>query len=226
MRLLGGRRGIRALTAVVAVGVVGALAGCGPAEAGSAAIVADSAIDQGRLEQVTTNYLDSLDAKQRAAATGNLQTVQSRILTELVLERLVGDAADQAGVQISDAQVSEQVQQAVAGSGDQLDTQLAQAFLTRDRLPDLLRVNLQVYAIGRKGAPAGITDPQAAQRAIAYISDPARQLPVRVNPRYGSWAGISIQPGNGSLSKVGTQQVSTGDTAATGAPDTGGQGGS
>ncbi len=216
----------RAMTGGAAAIVLGALAGCGTSQAGSAAIIGNSAIDQGRLEQVTQNYLASLDAKQRATVSRRLPSVQTTILTELVLERLVGDAAAQAGVTVPDSAVAQQVQQAVASSGDQLDAQLAQNSLTRDRLPDLLRVNLQVFAIGRKGAPDGITQPQAAQRAIAYITDPARKLPVTVNPRYGSWTGVAIEPGNGSLSRVGAQPTTGGSQSAADQSGTGGQGGS
>lgn len=210
-----GRAARGAAAAVSVVVAAGALAGCGgPVHAGSAATVGDTAISQRALEQRATAFLDSLSAQQRMSANGALPTVQTAILNEMVLERLVGDAAQQAGVQVSDAAVSSSLTQATSGAGGQLQSQLAQSYLTRDRLPDLLRVNLEVYAIGRKGAPPATTDQQAAQRAISYITDPARKLPVRVNPRYGTWQGVSITAANGSLSSVAPNEATASPSAA------------
>ncbi len=209
-----GRSRSTAASVAVVVGA-GLLAGCGgPVLAGSAATVGDTAISQRELEQRATEFLDGLPTQQRSSANGRLPIVQTAILNELVLERLVGAAAGQAGVQVSDAAVSTQVTQATTAAGGQLDSQLAQNYLTRDRLPGLLRVNLQVYAIGRRGAPANTTDQQAAQRAIAYITDPARKLPVRINPQYGTWQGVTITPANGSLSSVAANGATAGPTPA------------
>lgn len=194
--------GMRVAGVAAAVALGAALTGCGAIEAGSAATVGDTAISQTDLENRTTAFLDSLPAAQRTRADGQVSAVQTSVLNELVLERLVGTAAQKAGVSVSDAQVAAQVTQATTQAGAQLETQLAQSFLTRDRLPDLLRVNLEVYAIGRAGAPAGTTDEQAAQRAIAYITAPDRGIPVKINPRYGTWEGVQIKPASGSLSSL------------------------
>lgn len=200
MSVFGGRTGVTGAAAVVVLGVT--LGGCGAVEAGSAATVGDTAISQRDLENRTTAFLASLPAAQRSQANGEISTVQTALLNEMVLEQLVGTAARQAGVTVSDAAVSAQVTQATTQAGAQLDSQLAQNFLTRDRLPDLLRVNLEVYAIGRAGAPAGTTPAQAAPRAIAYITSPDRGIPVRVNPRFGTWEGVRIVPSSGSLSSL------------------------
>lgn len=200
--MFGGRTGVRVTGAAAAVALGVTLGGCGAVEAGSAATVGDTAISQRDLENRTTAFLASLPAAQRSQANGEISTVQTALLNEMVLEQLVGTAARQAGVTVSDAAVSAQVTQATTQAGAQLDSQLAQNFLTRDRLPDLLRVNLEVYAIGRAGAPAGTTPAQAAPRAIAYITSPDRRIPVRVNPRFGTWQGVRIVPGSGSLSSL------------------------
>lgn len=200
MSVFGGRTGVTGAAAVVVLGVT--LGGCGAVEAGSAATVGDTAISQRDLENRTTAFLASLPAAQRSQANGEISTVQTALLNEMVLEQLVGTAARQAGVTVSDAAVSAQVTQATTQAGAQLDSQLAQNFLTRDRLPDLLRVNLEVYAIGRAGAPAGTTPAQAAPRAIAYITSPDSGIQVRVNPRFGTWEGVRIVPGSGSLSSL------------------------
>lgn len=198
IRMAGTR--VAGVAVALALGVV--LGGCGAVQAGSAATVGDTAISQTDLEDRTTAFLDSLPAAQRTQANGQIATVQTAVLNELVLEKLVGTAAQKAGVTVSDAEVAAQVTQATTQAGDQLGTQLAQSYLTRDRLPDLLRVNLEVYAIGRVGAPAGTTEKQAAQRAIAYITAPDRGIPVRINPRFGTWDGLRIKPGSGSLSSL------------------------
>lgn len=194
-----GARGA-SVTVVLALGVT--LGGCGAVQAGSAATVGDTAISQTDLENRTTAFLNSLPAAPRTQADGQISTVQTAVLNELVLEKLVGAVAQKAGVTVSDAEVAAQVDQATTQAGAQLDSQLAQSYLTRDRLPDLLRVNLEVYAIGRAGAPAGTTAAQAAQRAIAYITSPDRGVPVQVNPRFGTWEGVQIKPGSGSLSSL------------------------
>lgn len=210
--------GRRTVGVVVGVSAVLALGGCGAVQAGSAATVGDTAISQTDLEDRTTAFLDSLTPAQRSQVEGQVSAVQTAVLNELVLEQLVGTAAEEAGVQVSDAEVAAQVTQATTQAGTQLDTQLAQAFLTRERLPDLLRVNLEVYAIGRVGAPTGTTPEQAAQRAIAYITAPDRGIPVRINPRYGTWEGVQIKPGSGSLSSVAANSpsASASPTAAAG----------
>ena len=208
------------MAGAVSIAAVLALGGCGAVEAGSAATVGDTAISQTELEDRTTAFLDSLTPAQKSQAEGQVSTVQTAVLNELVLEQLVGTAAEKAGVTVSDADVAAQVTQATTQAGAQLTTQLAQAYLTRDRLPDLLRVNLEVYAIGRVGAPTGTTAEQAAQRAIAYITSPDRGIPVRINPRYGTWQGVQIEPGSGSLSSLAANapspSVSASATAAAG----------
>ena len=212
-----GGRGRRLGVAAFATAATVALGGCGAVEAGSAALVGGTAISQRALESRATDYLDSLTATQRSQVQSRLSTVQGAILNEMVLEDLVGHAATQAGVSVPASDVSAAVQAAVASSGDQLQSQLAQSYLTRDDLPDLLRVNLQVYAIGRQGATTDLTDQQAAQRAIAYITSPDRDLSVKVNPRYGTWQGVSLQPSNGSLSTVGageSQDTSAGNSGS------------
>ena len=203
---------VAGVAAALALGVT--LGGCGAVQAGSAATVGDTAISQTDLEDRTTAFLDSLPAEQRTQANGQISTVETAVLNELVLERLVGTAAQKAGVTVSDAEVAAQVTQATTQAGAQLDTQLAQSYLTRDRLPDLLRVNLEVYAIGRVGAPAGTTAEQAAERAIAYITAPARGIPVRINPRFGTWEGVQIKPGSGSLSSLAANSPSPSASAA------------
>lgn len=203
---------VAGVAAALALGVT--LGGCGAVQAGSAATVGDTAISQTDLEDRTTAFLDSLPAEQRTQANGQISTVETAVLNELVLERLVGTAAQKAGVTVSDAEVAAQVTQATTQAGAQLDTQLAQSYLTRDRLPDLLRVNLEVYAIGRVGAPAGTTAEQAAQRAIAYITAPDRGIPVRINPRFGTWEGVQIKPGSGSLSSLAANSPSPSASAA------------
>lgn len=194
------RRGRRIAGAVTVLALGSGAAGCGAVQAGSAAVIGGTALSQRQLENRTTAYLDSLTSSQRSQVQGSLATAQRSILNEMVLERLVGRAADQAGVSVSPAQVSAQLDQAVQTSGNQLQSQLAQAFLTREQLPDLLRLNLQVFAIGRAGSTATLTDAQAAQRAISYITSPDRDLAVTVNPQYGSWQGTQIADANGSLS--------------------------
>jgi hypothetical protein len=135
-----------------------ALSGCGPIEAGSAAIVGDRRISARELEQATADI---------NAFTGPDQPVSAQqILFDLIVEPYALERAGKAetGALVSEAQAREVLKQRLADP--------SQAAI------DVLRVNASI---------AQVQQTQAAQAWAAGVRDDLKKATVTVNPRYGSF---------------------------------------
>lgn len=193
-----GRQGVRRragrLTgaAAVAATVAGALAGCSGVQAGSAAVVGTSSISESTLQGRVQSFVDSLPRAQQAGARADLAKVQGSILNQLVVESAVDRIAATAGVTVTPSQVSSAVASTVAGEGTNLATDLAQFELTRQTLPDLIRVSLLYVLLGRHVGGAALTQDAAQVRGQAFVAARAKELPVTLSPRYGTWDSSNL----------------------------------
>lgn len=201
-RRIGGRL-TPAAPAVAVVALAALFAGCSPTQAGSAAIVGGTAITERALQDQVTAYLDSLPPAQRAAKRSSMAEVQSAILAAMVDEAVVTQIAAARGITVTPAQVAARVQADITGAGAQLDTELAGLYLTRATLPAFERTNLQFLALREPLGAASLTDEQAQAKVFSYVVARARELPVRLSPRYGTWDSSKL-----SLSG-GVQSIST-----------------
>jgi hypothetical protein len=169
--------------------VVGALsaaliAGCGVS--GTAATVGDETITVGELQGEVVEFSESFD--DELPLTGDLGAVQSEFLTRQINHLLLTELADREGVTVTPAEVDELYDQ-LGGSPEQIDALRAQFVYTEDGLRRALEDELRSRAL----------TPIVGDVAAA-VDELASEVGVEVNPRYGTWAGIRVVPGTGSIS--------------------------
>jgi hypothetical protein len=102
-------RAVRLSLAAAAAGLV--LAGCasGPAQAGSAAIVGNTAIPLSTVQQELDAAVSSQAAVKQAQAQGQLDQVSREILTEQVMHKVTAAAAGQYRLAVTDAQLDKYI---------------------------------------------------------------------------------------------------------------------
>lgn len=179
------RAGIGAATFVAAAA---ALTACGAPDAGSALTY-----EGGR---ITENTL-AADAQALADAVG---VPVSRSITEVTLNRmatftLVEQAAQRAGIEVSQGEVDAAIEEQVARFGDRV--QLEQAALQQGLLPAGLEEFIRVNLLYTKLAESKATDPAKPQtgEAIAknYLTEVSDDIALQTNPRFGRWSAEKLQ---------------------------------
>ncbi|MFG1809168.1 SurA N-terminal domain-containing protein [Streptomyces sp. NPDC049040] len=165
--------------------------GSGPAQPGAAAVVGDQKITvstlQSKVNEVRAAQAASPQAAQMVSAGGKLST---QTLSMLVQNTVIERAAADAGVTVSDGEVQQQYDAALqqfGGSKEALDATLLQQY---DIVPagaeGFFRTNALVgKLIVSLGFQPGSDGGQTA--VVSAISKTARDLGVKINPRYGAW---------------------------------------
>jgi hypothetical protein len=184
------RRPASVLAAVLSVGV---LAACGPMEPGAAAIVGDTRITQ---QSLAAQVSDILAAQGQPIDTADAQ-LTSTILGRMVTAELVDQAADQAGIAISQGDIDTALMDYDAQAGGRAEVE--KIFLEQNIAPSQIQgivvLNLQAQALGRVLLPNGDSQAQgsALVQQLALFSN---AIGTTVSPRYGSWdpAALSIGP--------------------------------
>ena len=173
------------LLALVGALSVVLLSGCGVS--GTAATVGDETITIGELQRQVVEFSESFD--EELPVTGDLGAVQSEFLTRDINHLLLIDLADREGVTVAPAEVDELYRELGGGSPEEVDALRAQFVYTeaglRRALADELRIRALTPIVG---------DIETA------VDELATEVGVEVNPRYGTWAGIRVVPGTGSIS--------------------------
>jgi hypothetical protein len=143
--------------AVLIVAAV-ALSGCGPVEAGSAAIVGDRRISTGELEQATADI---------NAFTGpDTPVSQQAILFDLIISPYFTDRVAK-------------VKAGALASRDEARTQLkTKVPAPSDAAVDVLRVNLSIQRAQSLGQ-------ESAQYVFSGVTEDLKDVAIDVNPRYG-----------------------------------------
>jgi hypothetical protein len=168
------------------VGAVSAvlLAGCGVT--GTAATVGEKTITVGEVQGEVVEFSESFE--EELPVTGDLGAVQSEFLTRQINHLLLTELADREGVTVTPAEVDELYDE-LGDSPEEIDALRAQFVYTEDGLRRALEDELRIRAL----TPI-VGDIETA------VGELATEVGVEVNPRYGSWAGIRVVPGTGSIS--------------------------
>lgn len=141
----------------------------------NAATVGDQAITIATLQQ---QY-------EAITATEGTQVSQAQLLGNAITVALVDDLAEREGIEVSAAQVDAALrEESLGATGSQVYD---------DLVAEQMRARLQVVALTQQGVDV----PAAAEQLAAEVG-------VEVNPRYGTWTGITLEPGTGSISVPGT----------------------
>lgn len=183
------RRRRRAARAVVAAALVGLLAACTPAQAGSAAIVGESTLTQAQLGEYLQEIMDIArehDLTAPAAGDANLQLVGT-----WVEESLTEELARREGVTVTDGAIDD----FLAQFGDQ---QLAQIAVSSAIGPSTLRRAARAQLLQAQLAPLLAPDGDEQAQSLALreaLSGVAADLGVSVNPRFGAFDADTAQVG-------------------------------
>ncbi|MBQ0866529.1 SurA N-terminal domain-containing protein [Streptomyces smyrnaeus] len=186
------RRSVLTLSAVAAlVAAVPLLTACGnDAHPGAAALVKGDRISMAQLQSRVGAVRDA----QRDAPQGEQMIKQSGKLTRATLdgmirERIVEQAAEDAGVGVSRREVQRvrsQLEQQAGGSKRLEAALLRQQSVAPDEIDNRIRMQLLVEKIA---AAKGIDpmSPNGNQQLTAELSKVSKRMNIDVNPRYGSW---------------------------------------
>ena len=177
------RRTLAVLAAVVLV-LVG-ITGCRADQLGTAAVVAGERISVEDLQDATASYLEAVPG-------GAENTAQQAILQQKIVSAVIEQAAQDAGVSVSDGEVAaqrdqilDQVREQAEEEGidprayvsQQLAQSQQQAVVPPDDLEQFIRDQLLASRLADN-------DPVATNEALVAAAEKTK---VEVNPRYGRW---------------------------------------
>ncbi|MFF3752928.1 SurA N-terminal domain-containing protein [Streptomyces sp. NPDC002018] len=179
------------------------LTACGnEAHPGAAAVVGGHRIEvstvQGQVRDVRDAQGSAPDAAQLIKNTGQLSQAK---LNSLIFDRILQEAADEAGVTVSRKEIQTTRAQAAAQSGG--DKQFAamllqQGALSSGQIDSAIRrevlLNKLAQALG-----ANTMTPQGQQTVLADLTKTSEKLGIDVNPRYGSWDYKQVRLGEAKL---------------------------
>jgi hypothetical protein len=175
---------VLAVAAAAALAVM-SLASCRTDQVGTAAIVDGESISVEQLQDATQGFLE-------AVPDGNSGNAQQAILQQMIVSKVIQNAADSAGVTVSDSEVAAQRDQVLdsvrepaeaanVSARDYVSRQLSSnqtgAVVPPDDLEQFIRDQLLASKLGEN-------DPAAGNEALMAA---ARETDVEVNPRYGRW---------------------------------------
>ncbi|MGR8010124.1 SurA N-terminal domain-containing protein [Streptomyces hypolithicus] len=175
------------------------LAACGnEAHPGAAAVVGGGRIEvsalQAQVEDVREAQQASPQAAQMIGATGQLGRAK---LYDLVVDRIVQRAADDAGATASRKEVQAARAEAARQAGG--EKQLAAMYLQqRGVAPDQIDAALRRdVLVGKLAAAIGATNsPEGQQKVNEAFVAASKSLNIDVNPRYGTWDDQKMQLGD------------------------------
>lgn len=194
------RRRRTALTVSAALLVAAPLlAACGSeAHPGAAAVVGGQRIEvstvQAKVKDVRAAQQRSPQAEQLIKDSGQLSRAK---LYDLIVDRVVQKAADDAGIKVSRKDVQDGraalVQQ--AGGEEQLAAMyLQQRGVAPDQVNDVVRRDILV---SRLATALGATNsPEGQQKLNDAFTAAAESLDIDVNPRFGAWDDQKLELGS------------------------------
>jgi hypothetical protein len=191
------RRTALILSAALVAGVP-LLAACGDqSHPGAAAVVGGQRIEvstvQAKVRDVRDAQQDSPQAEQMIKDTGQLGRAK---LYDLIVDRVVQRAADDAGVSVSRKEIQDGREALVrqAGGEDQLVAMyLQQRGVAPDQVDDAVRRDVLVGKIAT--ALGAANSPEGQQKLNETFSAAAKALDIDVNPRYGTWDDKKLELG-------------------------------
>ncbi|MBM9621151.1 SurA N-terminal domain-containing protein [Streptomyces zhihengii] len=193
------RRRRTALTLSAAlVAAVPLLAACGSeAHPGAAAVVGGQRIEVSTVQAQVRDVRDAQQSSEQAAelikGTGQLGRAK---LYDLIVDRVVTKAAEDAGVSVSRKEI--QAARAALAQQSGGDEQMAAMYLQQrgvapDQLDDVVRRDVMV---GKIAEAIGATNtPEGQQKMNEAFTAAAKALDIDVNPRYGAWDDAKLELG-------------------------------
>jgi hypothetical protein len=176
---------VRTLASITLATAALVLAACG--SSGVAATVGDDTITIAALQSEVVAFVESVD--QETALSGDLSGFQQELLTREINHLLLVELAEREGVEIDEADVDALLDELAQQAGGDLEALRAQFGYTEEGLRRAVEDEARLRAL----QPV-VGDVQAA---LAQLSE---EVGVELNPRYGEWDELSVQPGTGSIS--------------------------
>ncbi|UYQ62533.1 SurA N-terminal domain-containing protein [Streptomyces peucetius] len=174
------------------------LAACGDqSHPGAAAVVGGQRIDvsavQAKVQDVRDAQQLSPQSEQLIKDTGQLGRAK---LYDLIVDRVVQRAADDAGVRVSRKEIQDERGRLVeqAGGEEQLVAMyLQQRGVAPDQVDDAVRRDILVGKIAT--AIGAANSPDGQQQLNETFTAAAKSLDIDVNPRYGAWDDKKLELG-------------------------------
>ncbi|MGW0547664.1 SurA N-terminal domain-containing protein [Streptomyces altiplanensis] len=175
------------------------LAACGnEAHPGAAAVVGGGRIEvsalQSQVKDVRQAQQTSPQSAQLVGATGQLGRAK---LYDLIVDRIVQRAADDAGARVSRKEIQTARGEAAeqAGGEEQLAAMyLQQRGVAPDQIDDAIRRDVLVGKLAEK---IGATNtPEGQQKVNEAFVAASEKLDIDVNPRYGTWDDQKMELGD------------------------------
>ncbi|MEU0371126.1 SurA N-terminal domain-containing protein [Streptomyces sp. NPDC006283] len=174
------------------------LAACGSeAHPGAAAVVGGQRIE---VSTVQAEVRDVRDAQQASPQSAQLIKDSGQLgrakLYDLIVDRVVGRAAEDAGVDVSRKEIQQGRDKLAEQSGgeEQLTAMyLQQRGVAPNQLDDAVRRDILV---GKIATAIGATNsPEGQQKLNEAFTAAAKSLDIDVNPRYGAWDDKKLELG-------------------------------
>ncbi len=177
---------LAAAFAGAAIGV-GLLAGCAGTP-GAAATVGEVTIS----DQTITDGVAQLRADAGLSDSG----VVPSLLGRLIVMELVNQVAAQHDVVVTDGQVAQQMAsyEEQVGDKDSVYQLFAQQGVPQSQVDNMLRLAVQVTALGPILKPAGTADEQT-MAVVEAVTALGEDVGVTVNPRWGTWDPATLNIG-------------------------------
>lgn len=177
--------------------VVGALAGCGPDQAGAAITYGSDRITDTTVATQAQELADALNIPLDERVT---QATVQRLTTDAI----VASAAERLDIKVTQGEVDALIADAVKNNGGK--EALEQAALQQGILPSELPNQARTTLVAQRVANivANGKDQQAQQQAVGdYLIQLSKQLDVQVSPRFGTWNSdrLALGPVPNDLSK-------------------------
>ncbi|MQA84742.1 MAG: hypothetical protein GEV03_09000 [Streptosporangiales bacterium] len=189
--------------------VAAALTACGqtPVKMGAAAIVDDERITTVQVQEAVRSFQEAHKRSPVPPEQLRLPDPQSLTRSELMLLlrfRIVEQAAEREGISVSEGEIDSFI--AEQGSRRDLEMRAMVGGIPPDLLREAVREALiQEQLAGRLAPDADPT--QAAPQVQRYLVDLARDLGVRVSPRYGrfDYSSLTVVAADDTLSRPESQ---------------------
>ena len=199
----------RWIPVVVAVGV--AIAGCGPALSGSAAVVGEERLTDSALSETTTQLTQKIGIPESAQ-------VSQVVLSRWVIAELIDELAVRRGVEVTkgavDQSISEETER--AGGREALEQSALQAGVVPEMIPEVVRTTLLIDQLSKISVTGD--DPTGQTGLLVQVQQLSEELQPQVSPRFGTWDAEQLTVGalpddlsttadaSGALTQQPTQQ--------------------
>jgi hypothetical protein len=197
--------GRRILVAVACV-TAGMLTACDTDTVGAAAVVGGDTISIRELQDEVRDV--TVSSPEGGEPTGDQTEVQQTLLERMIQHELLAAVGRDEGIEVTEAEIDTFIDEQVLAQApdDDIGPLLAQNALTEDTLREFVRDQLVAQAlIDRFGGQ---------QQLIEALTEKGDEIGVEINPRYGTWSDIFLEPSSGSIS----EPAGGGPTAAEPAP--------